>query len=30
MVTYDAITAFATVGLLIVAIVALFKDKKRK
>ena len=29
MVTYDSITAFATVGLLIVAIVALFLNKKK-
>ena len=29
MVTYDGITAFATVGLLIVAIVALFINRKK-
>ncbi len=30
MVTYDSMTAYATVGLLIVAIVALFINNKRK
>jgi len=29
MVTYDSITAFATVGILLVAIVALFVNNKR-